>query len=440
MADLLPLIIKKRDQIKLSEIEIELFIESITSKNPPPDYQIASLLAFIVARGMDSEENFWLTNAMLKSGDAFEYKGFSPEALFVDKHSTGGIGDKITLPLAPLVVAAAENLHIPTIAGRALGHTGGTVDKLESIPGFQTGLTMDRFYKILKKHRLAFLSQTPQIAPADRILYALRDVTGTVSSIPLITASILSKKLSESLDFLLIDLKCGSGAFLPDREQTEALGQRMLKVLNQFQKRAKICMTNMDTPLGHYSGNLWEVHESLEILKGQGPSSSTRLTLEFAKRILESSGVESSRATQSLENALHSGAALKKFEDSVEAQGGEISKMEKAIADLQKLKSFSVKAECEGFLKWNVTELGFALVELGAGRKTKTDKVDNEVGAYHPVDTGDRVLKNQEILRLYYRDKGRLNVCLERLKSAIQIKEQAVTKTPLIIKEWATTL
>ncbi len=432
----MPLILKKREGGKLSQDEIFGFIQSLTSKSPPPDYQVSALLAFIVAQGMDSEETYFLTDAMKNSGKPFRYSGFPKSAFFVDKHSTGGVGDKITLPLVPLVLACSDRVYYPTIAGRALGHTGGTVDKLESIPGFKCGIETSKFYRLLKKNRGCFLSQTKDIAPADRVLYHLRDVTGTVSSIPLITASILSKKLSESLHYLLIDLKIGSGAFLPRREDCEALSQRMLKVLSRSGVSAEICMTNMDTPLGRYSGNLWEVLESFQILKGEGPQDSTRLTLNFAERQLVATGMSASQAQSLIQSKIKDGSALKMFEALLEAQGAKLKLLDRALKSLSQLKSFTFTAKTAGFVRIDVTSLGLALVEVGAGRKTKADKVDSLVGFEHLAATGDRVESGQPLLKIFYRDSKRLKACLKILESTFQLSSETQSKSPLIAKEY----
>ena len=435
MSHLLPLIYKKREGLTLSAEEIKDFVESLSAKKPPPDYQIASLLAFIFSKGMNEAETATLTQAMRLSGLQFAYKNFPKGSLFVDKHSTGGVGDKITLALAPLVAACDERLHFPTIAGRGLGHTGGTIDKLESIPGLKTNLPLSRFYKILKKHRVCFLSQTKEIVPADQILYALRDVTGTVENIPLMTASILSKKLSETLDFLILDLKYGNGAFLTDLDQTEKLAESLMSVARDSQLRAQLCMTRMDTPLGHYSGNRLEVAEAIAILKDQGPEDSTQLTKDFTRRILQWSGKTLNEADHAIEKALHTGAAYKKFAEIIEAQGGslrEFENIQKKTAS--KLKIFSFKAPQKGYLFYDVRKLGLALVELEAGRKRKEDKIDPDVGFYHPLEAGTRVEANAEILRVYYKDAKQLAGCKKMLESAIEIKTEFFQKSPLIRK------
>lgn len=431
MSDLLSLIYKKRYANPLSTSEIQDWIAATASKSPPPDYQIASLLSFIFSKGMSESEIADLTLAMRDSGKPFKYTGFPKHAKFVDKHSTGGVGDKITIPLFAWATACDERLYYPTIAGRGLGHTGGTIDKLESIPGFKTGLPLSKFYKILKKHRACVLSQTKDIAPADRILYALRDVTGTVESIPLITASILSKKLSETLDFLILDLKFGNGAFLTELSQVEALADSLITVARKAGQKSILYLTRMDTPLGLYSGNRLEIQESIDILKGEGPEDSTELTRDFARRMLQFLGHTTQAADALLDKAIQSGAALKKFEDVVEAQGGKLSAFEKAMKNA-KLKSYSLEAPSDGVLWFDVRELGLALVDLGAGRKRKEDKVDLDIGFYHPLEAGLRVAKGQEILRVFYRDKSKLTACQKRLQSAFKIVQEDFAKSPLV--------
>lgn len=432
--NLLPLILKKRDQRELSSSEIRDFVFSLNSKRPPADYQIASLLAFILARGMTERETLDLTTAMKESGKPLEYKkGFPRDAFFVDKHSTGGVGDKITLPLLPIVISAAENVFFPTIAGRALGHTGGTVDKLESIPGFSCAISREKFYRVLRNHRGCFLSQTKDIAPADRELYHLRDVTGTVASIPLITASILSKKLSESLNFLLLDLKTGSGSFLPNRAENKNLGLSLLRVLKLSGTPAEVWMTNMDSPLGTYSGNRLEVLESLRILRGQGPKITTELTKHFAQRLLMASGISESDAFARIDRAIQSGAAVETFEKICRAQGGKIEELEKSIKRAR-LKTKSIKAPRSGFLKINSTQAGLALCELGAGRIRKSDKIDPNVGFEHNLEHGSTVDKGQEILTLHYSSASKMERSLAILKEAYQVSEEPPEKSPLVIE------
>ncbi len=434
---LLSLIYKKREGQSITADEIQGWIDSMSGPKGkrPPEYQIASLLAFIFTKGMTPDEITALTNAMRFSGQQFKYKGFPKDAFFADKHSTGGVGDKITLPLVPLVIASSEKIYIPTITGRALGHTGGTVDKLESIPGCKVGLPIAKFYKLLKKNRACFLGQTEAIAPADRIIYALRDATGTVESIPLITASILSKKLSESLNYLLLDVKTGNGAFLRDPAQSEALAKSLLSVCQLAGVKAQVSLTRMDTPLGHYSGNRLEILETLQILNGEGPPSSTALTLDFAIKILEASGESMGSALRKTKEALETGKAFEVFKKMIESQGGSLARLERVLnGTTLKLKTKSILAPKAGTLHFDVRELGLALVELGAGRKRKEDKVDPDVGCYHTLETGDRVESGQEVLKIYYRDAAKLKACEAHLKrtNAIRIDDVFVKKAPLI--------
>lgn len=435
MKSLLSLIAKKRDGEVLSPQDIQDFVTSLTSKAPPPDYQIASLLAFILCRGMNSNETQTLTAAMRKSGKEFSFPGFSKSFFVVDKHSTGGLGDKITLPLIALTTAASETILYPSIAGRALGHTGGTIDKLESIPGFRTDYSVSDIGRLMKKTRACIVAQSREITPADRVLYQMRDATGTVESIPLITASILSKKLSESLDHLLLDLKCGSGAFLRKMSDSDALAQSMLEVCRLSEQSFEICMTRMDTPLGHFSGNRLEVEESLQILEGRGPEDSLELTQDFAKRLLVASGISEAEAKSRLVAAFRSGAAMRQFERLVEVQEGSLSRF---LKRKPRLKTKILSSPRSGFLRWDVRSLGVALVELGAGRKVKDQKIDHDVGFYHPIATGTYVEKDQELLRIYYNDTPRMNACLKLLQRSFEICEEPFAKTPLILKNLRT--
>lgn len=426
---LLNLIYKKREGQELESEEIRDWVNSLGTKGSPPDYQNASLLAFIYAKGMSDREVSDLTLHMRDSGKKLNFKGFSKDLVVMDKHSTGGVGDKISLPLAPIVVAACERALIPMIAGRGLGHTGGTVDKLESIPGFQMPKTEAQFYKHLKKDRMVFAGQTKDIAPADKVLYALRDVTGTVPSIALITASILSKKLSESLHYLLLDVKFGSGAFMVAYEEAVRLAKSMQRVCKLQKVKSCVFLTNMSTPLGEWSGHRAEILESLEVLKGQGPSDTRILTLEFAKSMAGAGGVATAELEKKVLEAVSSGRAFDVFKSVVEAQGGSLLKLEK-IMKSSKLKKTVLKVSRAGFLNWNVREVGMALLELGGGRKTLTDKIDFDVCFKKLVNSGQRVQKAQPVLEIYHRDRG-LEGCLQRLKAAASISESGSVE-PLI--------
>ncbi len=429
MSDVLSLILKKREGCELTETEIFSWIKQI---GKVPDYQSSALLAFIFQKGMSASETAHLTEAMRYSGKQFSYKGFSKDSLFIDKHSTGGVGDKITLPLSALITACDESFYFPTISGRGLGHTGGTIDKLESIPGFKPETSLNKFYKQLKKHRICFLQQGNQIVPADRVLYALRDVTGTVESIALITASILSKKLSETLDFLLIDLKFGNGAFLSDLEQTDKLAESLLEVCRASSLKASVMQTRMDTPLGLYSGNRLEALETLSILRGDRPHSATDLTVLFAVKFLSLKGYSEQMALELIQKKISSGEAYVQFEKVIAAQGGSLTKLEKT-AKAAKTKIKVMRASRAGYLSFNVRKLGLAIVALGGGRKTKLDKIDPDVGLYHPLESGDRVEKGQELLRIYYRDSARLTQAMKLINDGgVEIKEMPSPKSPLV--------
>lgn len=427
------LIHKKRRSEPLTEQEIEFWISSLNKKSSPPDYQISALLAFICANGMSVEETVSLTKAMRYSGKQFVFKSFPKDACIMDKHSTGGVGDKISLPLGPLVVAASENIFIPMIAGRGLGHTGGTVDKLESIPGFRAEIPQAAMLRQLKKHRLCFTGQTPQIAPADRRLYALRDVTGTVESIPLITASILSKKLSESLDYLLLDVKFGSGAFMQKIEDAEALAVSLKQVAELSGVQTHVFMTSMNSPLGHYSGHRLEIWESMEILRNQLQLNTTELSMRFALQMLTQSGLTEAEASRRLKNVLENGQAFEKWKDVVETQKGSLTKFESKMKSIFKRQKI-ITAWKSGYMDYNVRELGFALVELGGGRKTKTDKIDFDVGFFHPILQGQKVEKGQEILKIFYRSESKLKACMKRLGSALIIRDESFSLPALIHK------
>jgi len=333
----------------------------------------------------------------------------------------------------PLILACDERFHYPTIAGRGLGHTGGTVDKLESIPGFQCGIPLSQFYKCLKKNRGAFLAQTKEITPADRVLYSLRDVTGTVESIPLITASILSKKLSETLDFLILDIKYGNGAFLSRMEDTERLAQSLLSVATAAKLPTNVFITRMDTPLGHFSGHLHEIYESIKILKGEGPASSRELTFAFAERFLVFAGMTPDRAKRAIDHAIRTGRAFETFVRLIEAQGGSLVKFEK-LWKTRKVKRKVITAPRRGSVIFDVRKLGYGLMEIGGGRKTLKDKIDTSVGLYHPLETGDFVQFDQEIMTVYYRDESKMNNAIRLFTDAIRIVDEPMKKHPLIRK------
>ena len=383
------LIRKKRDGGALSAAEIGYIVEAYTAGDIP-DYQIAAWLMAIVLRGMTREELAALTHAMLHSGEVLDLS-FLP-AKKVDKHSTGGVGDKTSLVLAPLV--AAGGLYVPMISGRGLGHTGGTLDKLESIPGFRVGLSVAEFHRVLKACGTAMIGQTEKIAPADRKLYALRDVTGTVESPNLICASIMSKKLAEGTDALVLDVKTGSGAFMKKEEDAVHLAELMVETGERMGKRMVALITNMDQPLGRMVGNAMEVQECIEVLHGGGPDDLRELCLHLAAWMFYVGGAARTVAEgkQRADEIIASGKAFDRFRQMVELQGGDIS----AIDDPSRLPSadhcVDVTAPKAGYVSAiQCEQIGTACVILGGGRGKKEDTVDPAVGIVVHKKIGDKV-------------------------------------------------
>lgn len=421
---------KKRDGFSLSRDEIEFIVKDYT-EGRAPDYQMSALLMAVLLRGMNEDEILFLTEAMLDSGRKFDLSAVNGKK--IDKHSTGGVGDKVSLILAPLV--ASCGVVVPMISGRGLGHTGGTLDKLESIPDFRTNLDYDEFYGILEKIGVAIMGQTKEIAPADRKMYSLRDVTGTVESIPLITASILSKKLAEGIDGLVLDVKCGNGAFMKTIKQARELGKKMDAVVKGFGKKSVSVITSMDQPLGTSVGNSLEVKESIESLKGNGPADLMEVTYWLGAEMLLIGEVTSSReeAFSMLKMAIGNGKALHKLKEIVELQGGN----SKVIDDYSLLpisdEKKEIKAEKSGFIETiNAYEVGIVNLLLGGGRKEKEDDIDPGVGIVFQKKVGERVKKGETFATVYYRNN--LGEDIERrFVSAVKISDNEVKKPSIIL-------
>jgi len=377
---------KKRDGRVLSERELRDFVTGYTDGSIP-DYQAAALLMAVYFRGLDGAELGVLTDAMLHSGDVVDLSdlpGFK-----VDKHSTGGVGDKISLHLAPAV--AACGVTVPMISGRGLGHTGGTLDKLESIPGFSVDLGIDRFREILRDAGLCLIGQTARLAPADKKLYALRDVTGTVESIPLIAASIMSKKLAEGIDGLCLDVKVGSGAFMKTPERALELAETLVGIGRRAGKRVSALITDMDQPLGRYIGNAVEVHESLEVLSGRGEPDLVELTLALGAEMLLLGGVARTpeEGREKIGRSLKDGSAMQRFRRCVELQGGELPTGTRGwfADDTERL-----QGPGPGFVQHIDAEaVGLAALRLGAGRVRKEDPVDHGAFVWLKKKVGERV-------------------------------------------------
>lgn len=414
----------KRDGRELTQDDIQSLIRAYADDSLP-DYQMAAFAMAVFLNGMTPEETAALTDAMLHSGDVLKWDIDAP---IVDKHSTGGIGDKVSILLAPML--AACGVKVPMISGRGLGPTGGTLDKLESIPGFRTNLNVDELQAIVRDVGCVITGASDRIAPADRKLYALRDVTATVPSIPLITASIMCKKLSEGLDALVLDVKVGSGAFMKTLDDARALAQAMREAGRRLNVKTSAVMTDMNQPLGRMIGNAVEIDESIEALKGNGPNDLMEVTLRLGAELLIASGVSPAldSATSLLQETVDSGSAMEKLEQMVEAQGGKLSE--------RRPRGESVDLCCEkaGFVQSIANEqLGWTVIELGGGRKTLTDAIDHSVGLEMLVRVGDPVDSKQPWLQMFGSSDSRRNeAALKLLTGSITISETPVPTLPVI--------
>jgi pyrimidine-nucleoside phosphorylase len=426
-------IMKKRDGGALSREEIGFFVDGVTA-GALPDYQASALLMAILLRGMSAEETAWLTDAMVHSGvrvDLTDIPGVK-----VDKHSTGGVGDKTSLILAPL--AAACGVPVPMMSGRGLGHTGGTLDKLEAIPGFRVNLSLEEMKAALKRTGCAMIGQTAQIAPADKKLYALRDVTGTVESIPLISASIMSKKIAEGIDALVLDVKTGSGAFMKTEADSRKLAESLVAIGNASGVKTEAVITAMDSPLGRAVGNALEVVECIDVLKGGGPEDLAEVSIELTARMLVLGRVADDRAgaEQQTRTAIASGAGLERFRQIIEAQGGD----PRVVDDSSRLPHVAerrvVTAARGGYLTRLDAELvGRASVALGAGRDRVEDPVDFAVGIMIKVKPGDEVRAGDPVLELHYRNRARLDTALALATRAVTIGDERPPVARLIVGE-----
>jgi pyrimidine-nucleoside phosphorylase len=402
---------RKRDGGELNAEEIARIIDGFT-RGTIPEYQLSALAMAIYFRGMNAAETHALTKAMMESGRVLSYPKDSPPK--ADKHSTGGIGDKVSLVLAPLL--ACDDLWVPMISGRGLGITGGTLDKLESIPGFNVNLTEEKAMAQLEKIGIVMIGQTADICPADKKLYALRDVTGTVPSQPLIIASIMSKKLAENLDRLVLDVKFGSGAFMKTRAAAEELAAGLSAVGSAMGVKVSHALTPMDEPLGHTVGNVLEVAEALETLRGGGPYDLKKLTLDLAERV-----ANVPRAI--LEKWLNDGTAWKKFIALVEAQGGESRALER-INDIHRAPVIhEFRAQQNGRVtKMDAGTIGLACVQLGAGRQKTGDAIDFAVGCSAIAKLGARVEKGELLLRIHARTEASLQNVMPLFENAVSVE------------------
>jgi pyrimidine-nucleoside phosphorylase len=413
------LIVRKRDGEELAPDEIRMLVEGFVDGSVP-DYQMSAWLMACFFRGLTDAETEALTSAMLHSGSVLSLP--SVEAPKVDKHSTGGVGDKVSLCLAPLV--AACGVAVPMISGRGLGHTGGTLDKLEAIPGYKVQLTARRFERIVREVGVSMIGQTDQLAPADRRMYALRDVTGTVEYIPLIVASILSKKLAEGIDGLVLDVKVGRGAFMKDLRSARALARALVRVGSRAGKRVTALLTSMEAPIGRTIGNALETAEAIEVLRDGGPADTRELTLALGVEMLRVSGrfTDTRSARRVLERALASGEAFERFRRMVQAHGGDV----RAVDDTSRLPRAKVKqpvlATESGVIKSiDARELGLAAIVLGAGRTRADQAVDPAAGIVLELGLGARVERGQPLATLHTSRREQASAVAGRVRSAFQV-------------------
>ncbi len=424
------LIKKKRDGKALSDDEIKFLIDEYTKK-AIPDYQFSSFLMASFLNGLNKKETSALTKAMLYSGTVIDLSKIPGKK--VDKHSTGGVGDKTSLILAPIVAAAGIN--VPMISGRGLGHSGGTLDKLETIPGFKTNLSLTNYKKVLKKCGAVLIGQTKNIAPADKLIYALRDVTATVESIPLITGSIMSKKLAEGIDGLVLDVKTGSGAFMKTLKDAKELASSLINTAKSFNKDVIAFITDMNQPLGNYVGNWLEVYETIKVLQGEKVEDLNEVTLNLSGAMIYLAGKAKSlkEGYQISEELISDGKAFDKFLEMVELQNGNTFYLKNPDKYPQAKYSHSIQATKNGYLeKVDNYIIGMSALELGAGRKTKEDKIDPTAGIIFNKKIGDRIKKGEEIVKLFTNKERKLEEVSESVYSALSFSSKKVNKLKLI--------
>ncbi len=425
------IIARKRDSGKLTREEIEFILSGYIS-GAVPDYQMSAFLMAVFIRGMDLEETEELTWCMLNSGKILDL-GFIP-GVKVDKHSTGGVGDKVSLILAPLV--ASCGVTVPMVSGRGLGHTGGTLDKLESIPGFKTALSIEEFIENLRQSQVSIMGQTRELAPADGGIYALRDVTGTVQSVPLITASILSKKLASGADALVFDVKMGNGAFMQSKESAMTLARNLIKVSKKAGRRSIALLTDMNEPLGTAVGNSVEVIEAIETLKGKGPEDILEVTLTLGSYMLILAGKAHNfhQAKELLSEKIRNGEGLDKFRQLISQQGGNPEVIEDYSLFPKTNYQIEVKSEGEGYINSIETkEIGLAAVELGAGREKLDSDVDLDVAILIKKKIGDPVKKNEDLAKILANDFEKGKRAEQRIKKAYRITRQKTRRLKKVL-------
>lgn len=424
------IIMKKRNGEELTKEEIRFFVEGYTN-GEIPDYQVSALMMAIYFQKMTEKETYELTMAMAESGDRLDLSAI--HGIKVDKHSTGGVGDKTSLALTPMV--AACGIPVAKMSGRGLGHTGGTIDKLESFPGFTTALTTEQFIENVNKIGIAIMGQTADLAPADKKLYALRDVTATVDNMSLIASSIMSKKLAAGADAIVLDVKTGSGAFMKKEEDARALAEEMVKIGKNAGRKTIAVISDMDQPLGFAVGNALEVKEAIETLNGKGPEDFVELCMTLGSRMLIAGGMANTpeEAEEMLKNVIQDGSALKKLAEFVEAQGGD----ESFVYHPERLPETSSRRELlsdkEGYISRIVCdEVGICSLILGGGRETKESKIDLSVGIVLQKKVGDYVKKGDILAVIHANNEDKAEEAVCRLLKAYSITDTKPEKLPFI--------
>ncbi len=428
----LDIISAKRDGGEHSASELEFMLTGYLD-GQIPDYQMSAWLMAVYLRGMSDNETVALTRAMLATGEAMDLSGFTRPT--VDKHSTGGVGDKISLVLGPAL--AAVGMVVGKLTGRGLGHTGGTIDKLESIPGFTTDLSRNQFDHLLRTVGMSLIGAGPGLAPADKRLYALRDVTATVGSIPLIASSIMCKKLAGGAEHIVLDVKTGRGAFLPDIEQSRELARLMIAIGKSFGRKVTAVLSSMDQPLGFAVGNSLEVKEAVAVLRGQGPADVRDLTVTLGAELVMLAGLADhhAAAVQLLNEVLDSGKAWSKFSEFVAGQGGDSNTVENLELLPEAQCKLSVEAHDSGYVHdIDALAVGHCAMLTGAGRERKEDNIDYAAGILLKCEHGTKVEKGQEIATLHGNDLGKLESLVPRLRAAITIESGIPAKKQLVIE------
>ena len=426
------LIHRKRDGEELAADEIQFLVDGYT-RGDIPDYQMSAFLMAIFYSGMTDREVSAMTDSMVNSGTTLDLS--SIPGVKVDKHSTGGVGDKTSLIASPL--AAAAGVVVPMISGRALGHTGGTLDKLESIPGFRTDLSIDQFKTLLAEHKLAFIGQTPELAPADGKLYSLRDATATVESIPLIATSIMSKKIAVGLDALVLDVKVGSGAFMKKQVEARRLAQMMVGIGRRLDKRVQALITDMSQPLGYAVGNALEIMEVSQTLQNAGPADLTRISLELAARMIFLGKITKTldEARELAQSKLLDGSGYRKFKDVIAAQGGNPKVLDQFELLPNATGAQEITTQRGGYVSAIDAELiGQASSMIGAGRNTKEDTIDPAVGVILEVKVGQKIDSGSILCRIYHTSEEHLEAAAELVEDAFKISNQPVDERDLILE------